>query len=228
MKILIIGCSCIGKTTVSGKLSSDLGIRAISIDEVIKERWGTILNFQATYQDFYVRMQKKASLVQDATSIEENIIIDVSPIWQYDLLLPIMQRDDVLSILLIDRVEHILEHLVFTDDNDAVEPQSSLSSEEYIHYLRETTSDMMATILYNGTGLDVILDIDGRNVDEFCAEMKKIIMVGKKTKRNHRLLQNAEMLYKRTLTLFEKYSIADESLDYYYYMVNRRFANRQS
>ena len=228
MKILIIGCSCIGKTTVSGKLSSDLGIRAISIDEVIKERWGTILIFQSTYQDFYVRMKKKASLVQEAASIEENIIIDVSPIWQYDLLLPIMQRDDVISILLIDRVEHILEHLVFTDDNDAIEPQYSLSPEEYIHYLKESASDMMATILYSGNGLDAILDIDGRNVDEVCAEIKKIILVGKKTERNHCLRQNAEMLYKRTLTIFEKYSITDEALDYYYYMVSRRFSNRQS
>ena len=52
MQILIIGCSCIGKTAVSGKLSSDLGIRAISIDEVIRERWGTIFDFQSTYQDF--------------------------------------------------------------------------------------------------------------------------------------------------------------------------------
>lgn len=227
MKILIIGCSCIGKTTVAGKLSSDLGIRAISIDEVIKERWSTILNFQSTYQDFYVRMQKKASLVQETANIEENIIIDVSPIWQYDFLLPIMQRDDVLSILLIYRVEYILEHLVFTDDNDATEPQSSLSSEEYIHYLKEFASDMMATILYNGNGLDVILDIDGRNVDEVCEEMKKIIMVGKKTERNHCLLQKAEMLYKRTLTVFEKNSIADEAFEYYYYMVSRRFANGQ-
>lgn len=227
MKILIIGCSCIGKTTVAEKLSSDLGIRAISIDEEIKERWGTILNFQSEYQDYYVRMQKKASLVQEATSIEKNIIIDVSPIWQYDLLLPIMQRDDVLSILLIDRVEHILEHLVFTDDNDAIEPQFSLAPEEYINYLKETASDMMATILYNGNGLDAILDIDGRNVEEVCAEMKKIIIAGKKTETNHCLLQNAEMVYKRTLAVFEKYSITDDIFDYYFYMVNRRFASRR-
>ena len=123
-----------------------------------------------------------------------------------------MQRDDVLSILLIDRVEHILEHLVFTDDNDAIEPQSSLSSEEYIHYLKESASDMMATILYSGNGLDAILDFDGRNVDEVCAEMKKIILVGKKTERDHCLLQDAEMLYKRTLTVFEKYSIVEEAI----------------
>ena len=43
--------------------------------------------------------------------------------------------------------------------------------------------------------------------------MKKIILVGKKTERDHCLLQDAEMLYKRTLTVFEKYSIADEGLD---------------
>lgn len=33
MKILIIGCSCIGKSTVAKMVSSDLGIRAVSIDE---------------------------------------------------------------------------------------------------------------------------------------------------------------------------------------------------
>lgn len=228
MKILIIGCPCIGKTTVAGKLSSDLGLSVISIDEVIKERWGTILNFQSAYQDLTLRMHKKASLVQEAACLEENIIIDVSPIWHYDLLLPVMQRDDVLSVLLIDRAEHILEHIVFTDDNDAEELQSSLSPEEYLHYLKEVASDMMATILYNGNGLDNILDIDGRSVDEVCAEMKKIILAGKKTERKDCLLQKAEMLYKRTLTVFEKYSIADKALDYYYYMVGRRFSNSHS
>lgn len=49
MKILIIGCSCIGKSTVAKMVSSDLGIRAVSIDEVIKERWGTIMGFQSIF-----------------------------------------------------------------------------------------------------------------------------------------------------------------------------------
>ena len=38
-KILIIGCSCIGKTTVAEELSSDLGVKAISINEVKKNDW---------------------------------------------------------------------------------------------------------------------------------------------------------------------------------------------
>ena len=42
--------------------------------------------------------------------------------------------------------------------------------------------------------------------------MKKIILVGKKTERDHCLLQDAEMLYKRTLTVFEKYSIVEEAI----------------
>ena len=51
-----------------------------------------------------------------------------------------------------------------------------------------------------------------RKVDEVCAEMKKIILVGKKTEGDHFLLQDAEMLYKRTLTVFEKYSIVEEAI----------------
>lgn len=57
--------------------------------------------------------------------------------------------------------------------------------------------------------------------------MKKIILIGKKTESDYCLLQNAEMLCNRTLTVFAKYSIADGALDYYY-MVGRRFENRQS
>lgn len=43
MKILIIGCSCIGKSTVAKMVSSDLGIRAVSIDEVSISMEGVLI-----------------------------------------------------------------------------------------------------------------------------------------------------------------------------------------
>lgn len=207
-------------------LSSDLGISAVSIDDVIKDRWGTILGFQSIYDDYNSRMVKKASLVMEAASIEGDVIIDVSPIWQHDLLAQLMEKDDVLSILLIDRVEHVLEYLVFTDDNDVIEPHSDLTPGEYRYYLKDLASDMLATILYNGEGLSVIYDINGRSVDEVCKDIKKLILAGRKPEKKCCLLQKARMFYNRTLNILAQYSVDAGLVSYYYDMVFGKYGDR--
>lgn len=121
MKILLLGISNVGKTTIGTILAKELGYRFYDLDEEVKKEFQMTLEEFVHTENLRWRDQKRGRIMKKILSKEENMVFVISPISYTDNFgKRIITEDDILSIELVDTPANIYDRLVFSDIDDTI------------------------------------------------------------------------------------------------------------
>ena len=178
MKVLLWGIPCVGYEDIGKLLAEKLGYEFIDQNDIIKEKYGTIDNFNETYPIDYDRFKVKEEIALDAISNKDNFVMAISFIYIEEIVNNITNTDAI-SVEIIDNLESIYDRILFYDENDEVMLDSKEYRDEHKeHYINEIRNDMTASNLefrnipkfnLNGRKFEEIID----ELSEFIADLKK-------------------------------------------------------
>lgn len=117
-KIVLLGVSCVGKTTLGRIIPEKLGYKFVESDQELIEIYGSILKFQREYFTLTSRMKQKAIIFSNILTRSNNIVLDVSPMFNKTAIKKTVSGKNILPIYLYDTPENIFKRITFTDDND--------------------------------------------------------------------------------------------------------------
>ncbi len=142
MKILLLGISCVGKTTVGSLLSQKLGWEFHDLDEEVKtRRKTTIEDFVHSYR-LIDRDRIRGEIIKDIVNKNENLVLAVTQISYVDSFREAVKRDDTILIELYDTAYHIFQRLVFSDENDNVYTDNKYKMAHKTHYMKEIQENL--------------------------------------------------------------------------------------
>ena len=147
MKILLWGIPCVGHEDIGKMLAEKLNYEFIDQNNILKEKYGTIDNFNETYPIDYDRFKVKEEIALDAISNKDNFVMAISFIYIEEIVNNITNTETI-SVEITDNLESIYDRILFYDENDEI----MLDSKEYRdkhkeHYINEIRNDMRASNL---------------------------------------------------------------------------------
>lgn len=173
MKILLWGIPCVGHEDIGKLLAKKLNYEFIDQNDIIKEKYGTIDNFNETYSVDYDRFKVKEDIALDVINNKDNFVISISFIYIEEIVNNITNTDTI-SVEIIDNLESIYDRNLFYDENDEVEPDSKEYRDKYKeHYIYEVKNDMRASHLEFRNIPK--FDLKGRNFEDVIDELVEFI-----------------------------------------------------
>lgn len=144
MKVLIFGISCVGKTTVGTLLAKKMNFKFYDLDQVNKDTYGSIDEFQRVFPFAYDRAMKQAdTLYNIIMEDDEDAVIAVTPINYSDGINQLFKLKDVVPFELLDTVDNIFDRVAFYDENDVIMEDSDEYKLKYASvYRREVEEDL--------------------------------------------------------------------------------------
>lgn len=175
MKTLLFGVSNVGKTAVGKALAEETGYPFFDLDEVIKEKFGSVTAFQSQYRDQRKRDAIRLKLVKELIAVHDNCIVAMSPIAYITGYNSLFTAKDIRCFELYDKAENIFERLVFTDaEGNVIDVPKTYLEKHKQHYLREIKEDLnYFHSVYKGH-MEMI-HVNGMSVSEVVAEMLPMI-----------------------------------------------------
>lgn len=173
MKILLWGPACVGKTDVGKLLAKKLNYKFISINDIIKEKYKTIDNFNHSFISLYGLYLEKESLVSDVIKNNDNFVLVVTAILNKRTVKRIAKTDTI-SVVLFDYPEKIYDRILFYDENDELMSDSKEYRDSHRdHYMKEVKED----IRYAKDKYDVLpkFEIKGRKFEDIIDELVDFI-----------------------------------------------------
>lgn len=168
MRILLVGVSCVGKSTIGKQLSEELEYQFVDFDFEVEKRMGehisSIKNRTAAFisEDGY-REEVKHILRDLLLEYKDDIVISMPPSGLFRNYYNIIKKHpDVITIALKDRAKNILERLTFYDDES--KPIYNVISADNKHlYYEEIKKDIeyfgrtykRAKIKFNINGMNI-------------------------------------------------------------------------
>ena len=142
MKILLWGIPCVGNDEVGKLLAKKLNYKYFDHNFIIKDNYGTIDKFNASYPFPYSKFLEKEKIAMDIINSNDNFVMSMS-IMYYKRIVDRIIKSDCISIEIVDNLENIYDRILFYDENDEVIPDSKEYRDAHRkHYLKEIESDM--------------------------------------------------------------------------------------
>jgi shikimate kinase len=137
MRALLVGVSCVGKTTIGPILARRLGCSSFDFDAEVEK------HFETSIERLKARLFTEHSYRLECSVVLERIVathpdcvIAMPPSGLRDAYLRVLRKFRSLAVVIEDTPENILERLTFYDiDSKPIEKQ--LTVEEKRRYLRE-------------------------------------------------------------------------------------------
>ena len=142
MKILLLGISCVGKTTTGKLLSERLGWSFYDLDSEVKTRKGTTIEDFVKSAPLRERDRIRGEIIREILALEEDLVLAVSPISYPESFSDALGADGIILIELWDTPYHIFQRLVFSDENDNVYSDEQYKNAHKTHYMREIRKDL--------------------------------------------------------------------------------------
>jgi shikimate kinase len=142
VKIMLVGVSCVGTTTIGGHLAALLGCPFHDLDHEVEKDFGTsierLLNRHLTGYSFRV---EEARVLEMLAARSADFVIALPPSGQRDAFLRANRRIGATVVAIEDTAENILERIRFYDiDSKPIEKR--LTPPERKHYLAEISKDI--------------------------------------------------------------------------------------
>lgn len=175
MKIIIVGVSCVGKSTVGKILADEIGYKFFDFDLEVEKYFNSHITFLKKEYPFERTYREKVSVVLSKILKEnnDNFIIAMPPSGLLDNYWRIIKKDDSLTtIALWDKAKNILERITFYDDYSKP-MESPVTKENEKYYLKEIRLD----IEYFGRShkrAKIRKDIDGKSAFQVADELKTL------------------------------------------------------
>ncbi len=147
MRILLVGVSCIGKSTIGKLLAEIMDYKFFDFDLEVEERMNEHISSikkrtLAFINEKGYRDEVKHILNDILTKNEDKIVIAMPPSGLFQSYSAIINKhSDVITIALKDKAENILERLIFTDD-ESKPLYNVLNEKNKPLYLREIKKDI--------------------------------------------------------------------------------------
>ena len=131
MKIIIVGVSCVGKSTVGKILADKVGYKFFDFDFEVEKYFNRHITFLKREYPFERTYREKTIIVLSKILREnqDNFIIAMTPSGLMDNYWKIIKKDDsLITIALMDKAKNILKRITFYDDYS--KPMESLLTKE--------------------------------------------------------------------------------------------------
>ncbi len=180
MIVLLTGVSCVGKTTVGGRLAEDVGIRFFDLDGEIEQLYGETVTPHAW-------KKKGAQLLKKILdeNLSDDIVVAMPPNGLMHPYLGLIKKSRSLVVVLTDRAENILERATFYDDNSEPIDKKKWNAREKRSYLREITKDINYYKL-SYSRAHFALDIAGLSVEQAATALKDLLGFERPAKKTNR------------------------------------------
>ncbi|TFJ93913.1 shikimate kinase [Lentibacillus salicampi] len=176
MKIIIVGVSCVGKSTVGRILADELGYKFFDFDIEVEKYFNSHITFLKNEYPLEIAYREKVSVVLSKILKENNnhFILAMPPSGLMDHYWRLINKDDrLITIALWDKAKNILDRITFYDDY--TKPmESPVTKENEKYYLREIRLDME----YFGRShkkAEIQKDIDGKSALQAADELKDLL-----------------------------------------------------
>ena len=176
MKIIIVGVSCVGKSTVGKILADQVGFKFFDFDFEVEKYFNSHITFLKKDYPFERTYREKVSVVLSKILKEnnDNFILAMPPSGLMDSYWKIIKKDDsLITIVLKDKAKNILKRIAFYDDFSKP-MKSPVTKRNEKRYLKEISLD----IEYFGRTYKrakIKKHIDGKSALQTADELKKLL-----------------------------------------------------
>lgn len=176
MKIIIVGVSCVGKSTVGKMLADKVEYKFYDFDFEVEKYFNNHITFLKRGYPYERTYREKVSIVLSKILREnrDNFVLAMPPSGLMDHYWRIIKKDDsLITVALKDRAKNILKRIIFYDDYSKL-IETQLTFEEELYYLKDISLD----IDYFGrsyTKARFQIKIDGRNANQVADELKELL-----------------------------------------------------
>jgi shikimate kinase len=180
MKIILVGVSCVGKSTVGKMLADKVGYKFFDFDFEIEKYFNKPISILKRKFITEHSFREKASivLIKILKENDDNFIISMVPSGLMDYYWKIIKKhDSLVTIALKDKAKNILKRIRFFDDySNPIEIEITKENEK--HYLKEISLD----IEYFGRTYKkakIQKNIDGKSASQVVDELKDLLFEDK-------------------------------------------------
>jgi len=176
MKIIIVGISCVGKSTVGKILADKVGYKFFDFDFEVEKYFNSHITFLKREYPFERTFREKASVVLSKILKEnnDNFVLAMTPSGLMDNYWKIIKKDDnLITIALKDKAKNILKRITFYDDYSKP-MESPVTKENEKHYLKDISLD---NEYYGRTykKAKIQKNIDGKSALQVADELKDLL-----------------------------------------------------
>jgi len=141
-KILLVGVSCVGKTTIGRLLAGRLGLPFFDLGEEIERYFETsIERLQSRLLTGYSYRKETAVVLKHILAENDNCVIALAPSGLRDAYLRVIKTVDCVTVAIDDKPENILQRITFYDiDSRLIEKR--LTPKEKNFYLEDIRKDI--------------------------------------------------------------------------------------
>jgi len=144
MKIILVGVSCVGKSTVGKMLAEKAGYKFFDFDLEVEKYFNSYITFikNELFTEYEYRKKASVVLAKILKENKDNFVIAMPPSGLMDPYWRIIKKDDSLTtVVLRDKAINIFNRIRFYDDYS--KPLDiKIKEEEEGAYLREITLDI--------------------------------------------------------------------------------------
>ena len=173
MRIILVGVSCVGKSTVGQLLADKHGFTFIDFDLEVEKRTGeriTALKNRFLTEHGY-RDHVNPVLGSLLNEYSDNLIIAMTPGGMFQQYTKHYKKHDDLTIVaLMDTAKNIVKRLVFYDDDSQLDPTYTVTPENYDYYYNDVKEDI-AYFNPKYKNAHIHLSVKGRIAEEAAEEL---------------------------------------------------------
>lgn len=176
MNILLVGVSCVGKTTIGKHLAEDLGYKFFDLDREIEKFYKKSIERIKSELLTESLFRKKASFILQKilmNTVSQPCIISLPPSGLMDWYYKVISKNNCTTIVLQDTPKNILSRITFYDF-DSKSLQVSLTKRQKVRYLKSIKEDIHYFNKFY-TRADLKLDISGLTIEESIKKIKTLL-----------------------------------------------------
>ena len=116
MRVLLVGVSCVGKTTIGRLLARRLGYPFFDLDEEIEKHFGTsIERLRARFLTDYSYRKETSVVLKRIVTEKQDCVAALPPSGLRGAYLRVVRQVDCVTVAIEDTPENILERIIFYD-----------------------------------------------------------------------------------------------------------------
>jgi shikimate kinase len=142
VRVLLVGVSCVGKTTIGAALAHRLGVPFFDLDTEIERHFGlSIERLQARCMTGYSYWKECSVVLERILADNPDCVVVTAPSGLRDAYLRVLRKVPCVTVAIHDRPENILERITF-HDVDSKPIDTRLPDDQKPLYLREIKNDI--------------------------------------------------------------------------------------
>ncbi len=174
MRVLIVGVSCVGKTTIGGLLAGRLGHPFFDLDKETESHFGTsIERLQSRFLTDYSYRKEASVVLKRIVATNRDCVVALPPSGLRDAYLRVIRKVECVTVTIKDTPRNIVERIRFYDIDSRPIPKH-LTDEEKRLYQKEIKKDI-THFKKSHQRADIHVDITGLDAAAGAARIEELL-----------------------------------------------------